>query len=183
MKDKVVPNNSYVKDKKTEVEDHPRISSISNKTKFVTASNDSLKSRTSNVNAVCATCGKCVFNSNHDACVSKYLNDVNDRTKKPKLVPFSTRKPKSQANKSVATPPKKTERISKKRTKNEAKTTKPDTEWKSRKKTKSKSKPKYRKVNPDKPEAKKSRKTSLGTKLVKSLILFKEEKEENKEEG
>ncbi|GKA72019.1 retrovirus-related pol polyprotein from transposon TNT 1-94, partial [Tanacetum coccineum] len=108
MKDKVVPNNSQVKDKKTEVEDHPRISSISNKTKSVTASNDSLKSRTSNVNVVCATCGKCVFNSNHDACVSKYLNDVNARTKKPKVVPISTRKPKSQANKSVATPHKKT---------------------------------------------------------------------------
>ncbi|GJV73966.1 retrovirus-related pol polyprotein from transposon TNT 1-94 [Tanacetum coccineum] len=107
MKDKVVPNNSQVKDKKTEVEDHHRISSISNKTKSVTACNDNLKSRTSNVNAVCATCGKCVFNSNHDACVSKYLNDVNARTKKPKVVPISTRKPKSQANKSVATPPKK----------------------------------------------------------------------------
>ncbi|GJW96573.1 retrovirus-related pol polyprotein from transposon TNT 1-94 [Tanacetum coccineum] len=62
-----------------------------------------LKSRTSNVNAVCATCGKCVFNSNHDACVSKYLNDVNARTKKPKVVPISTRKPKRQANKYVAT--------------------------------------------------------------------------------
>ncbi|GJZ43395.1 retrovirus-related pol polyprotein from transposon TNT 1-94 [Tanacetum coccineum] len=37
-----------------------------------------------------------------------YLNDVNARTKKPKVVPISTRKPKSQANKSVATPPKKT---------------------------------------------------------------------------
>ncbi|GJT85011.1 hypothetical protein Tco_1066728 [Tanacetum coccineum] len=83
MSIKVVPNNSQVKDKKNEVEDHPRISSISNKTKSVTTCNDSLKSRTSNVNAVCATCGKCVFNSNHDACVSKYLNDVNARTKKP----------------------------------------------------------------------------------------------------
>ncbi|GJY17279.1 retrovirus-related pol polyprotein from transposon TNT 1-94 [Tanacetum coccineum] len=107
MKDKVVPNNSQVKDKKTEVEDHPRISSISNKTKSVTACNDSLKFRTSNVNVVCATCGKCVFNLNHDACVSKFLNDVNARTKKPNVVPISTRKPKSQANKSVATPPKK----------------------------------------------------------------------------
>ncbi|GKA42046.1 hypothetical protein Tco_0734706 [Tanacetum coccineum] len=108
MKDKVVPNISQVKYKKTEVEDHHRISSISNQTKSVTACNDSLKSRTSNVNAVCATCGKCVFNSNHDACVSKYLNDVNARTKKPKVVPISTRKPKSQANKSVATHRKKT---------------------------------------------------------------------------
>ncbi|GJT02656.1 retrovirus-related pol polyprotein from transposon TNT 1-94 [Tanacetum coccineum] len=59
VKDKVVPNNSQVKFKKR---------------------------KTSNVNAVCAKCGKCVFNSNHDACVSKYLNDVNARTKKPKIV-------------------------------------------------------------------------------------------------
>ncbi|GJW58930.1 retrovirus-related pol polyprotein from transposon TNT 1-94, partial [Tanacetum coccineum] len=112
MKDKVMPNNSQVKDKKTKVEDHPRISSISNKTKSVTACNDSLKSRTSNVNVVCATCGKCVFNSNHDACVSKFLNDVNARTKKPKVVPISTRQPKSQVKKSVATPSKKTRLLS-----------------------------------------------------------------------
>ncbi|GKC60962.1 ATP-dependent DNA helicase PIF1-like protein, partial [Tanacetum coccineum] len=39
------------------------------------------------------------------------------------------------------------ERITKKRTKNEAKTTKPDSEWKSKEKTKSKSKPKPEKVN------------------------------------
>ncbi|GJR31963.1 retrovirus-related pol polyprotein from transposon TNT 1-94 [Tanacetum coccineum] len=108
MKDKVVPNTSHVKFKKTDVEEHPRISSISNQTKSVTACNDSLNSRTLNVNAVCATCGKCVFNSNHDACVSKFLKDVNARTKKPNVVPISTRKPKSQANKSVATPNKKT---------------------------------------------------------------------------
>ncbi|GKE11272.1 retrovirus-related pol polyprotein from transposon TNT 1-94 [Tanacetum coccineum] len=36
MKDKVVPSNSHVKDKKTKVEDHHRISSTSNKTKSVT---------------------------------------------------------------------------------------------------------------------------------------------------
>ncbi|GKB51014.1 hypothetical protein Tco_0901767 [Tanacetum coccineum] len=107
MKDKVVPKNSHMKNKKTEVEDHHRISSIYNKTKSVTVSTDTLKSRTLNVNDVCATCGKCVFNSNHDACVSKYLNDVNARTKKPKVVPIYSRKPKSQANKSVATPYKK----------------------------------------------------------------------------
>ncbi|GJY57666.1 retrovirus-related pol polyprotein from transposon TNT 1-94 [Tanacetum coccineum] len=107
MKEKVVSNTSQVKFKKTEVEDHHRISSISNQSKSVTACNDSLKSRTSNVNTVCTTCEKCVFNSNHDACVSKYLNDVHPRTKKPNVVPISTRKPKIQANKSVATPRKK----------------------------------------------------------------------------
>ncbi|GJW76365.1 putative reverse transcriptase domain-containing protein [Tanacetum coccineum] len=46
----------------------------------------SSNSRTSNANAVCADCGKCVFNSDHDACVSRYLKDVNARTKKPKLI-------------------------------------------------------------------------------------------------
>ncbi|GJU69644.1 retrovirus-related pol polyprotein from transposon TNT 1-94 [Tanacetum coccineum] len=38
----------------------------------------------------------------------QFLKDVNARTKKPNVVPISTRKPKSQANKSVATPHKKT---------------------------------------------------------------------------
>ncbi|GJU48172.1 hypothetical protein Tco_1217727 [Tanacetum coccineum] len=107
VKDKVVPNNSQVKFKKKEVEDHHRISSISKKTKSVTACNDSSKSRTSNVNVVCAECGKCMFNSNHDACVSRYLNDVNARTKKPNVVPISASKPKRKMNKSVATPHKK----------------------------------------------------------------------------
>nr|GEX49132.1 hypothetical protein [Tanacetum cinerariifolium] len=88
IKDKVVSNNSQVKDKKTGVEDHPRIYSISNKTKSVTVCNDSLKSRTSNANAVCATCGKCLVDSDHFACVTKILNDVKARTKKHNVVPI-----------------------------------------------------------------------------------------------
>nr|GEU77627.1 hypothetical protein [Tanacetum cinerariifolium] len=107
LKDKVVSNNSQVKLKKTQVEEHPRKPSISNKMKSVTACNDNLNSRTSNANAVCATCNKCLVDSNHFACVTKMLNDVNARTKKPNVVPISTRKPKSQANKSVATSHKK----------------------------------------------------------------------------
>ncbi|GJT54812.1 hypothetical protein Tco_0989866 [Tanacetum coccineum] len=74
MKDKVVHNNSQVKFKKTEVEDH-----------------------------LCADCGKCVFDSDHFACVSKFLNDVNARSKKPKSVPTRIRKLKNPADKSVAT--------------------------------------------------------------------------------
>nr|GFB19795.1 hypothetical protein [Tanacetum cinerariifolium] len=104
MKDKVVPNNSQVKLKKTQVEDHPKIPSISNKIKYVTACSDSLNSRTSNANAVCATCGKCLVIFDHFACVTKMLNDVNARTKKPNVVPISTGKPKGHANKTVATP-------------------------------------------------------------------------------
>ncbi|GJR66476.1 hypothetical protein Tco_0012541 [Tanacetum coccineum] len=89
VKDKVVPNNSQVKFQKKEVEDHRRITSISKKTKSVTACNDSSNSRTSNVNAVCA----------------EY---VNARTKKPNVVPISASKPKRKGNKFVATPHKKT---------------------------------------------------------------------------
>nr|GEU92658.1 RNA-directed DNA polymerase homolog [Tanacetum cinerariifolium] len=107
MKDKVVPNNSQVKLKKTQVEDHPRISNISNNIKSVTACNDSLNSKTLNVNAVCVTCGKCLVDSDHFVCVAKMLNDVNARTKKPNVVHISIRKPKGHANKSVATPHKK----------------------------------------------------------------------------
>nr|GEV48346.1 hypothetical protein [Tanacetum cinerariifolium] len=49
LKYKVMPNNSQVKVKKTQVEDHPRIPSISNKIKSVTTCNDSLNFRTSNI--------------------------------------------------------------------------------------------------------------------------------------
>ncbi|GJU85934.1 putative ribonuclease H-like domain-containing protein [Tanacetum coccineum] len=104
MQEKVVQSNSQVKLKKSELKDHHRISSFSNNTKSLTACNDSLKSRTSNAKVVCVTCGKCMFNSNHDACVSKYINDMNARTKKPKVVPISTRKPIKNVNQSVATP-------------------------------------------------------------------------------
>nr|GEX58015.1 integrase, catalytic region, zinc finger, CCHC-type, peptidase aspartic, catalytic [Tanacetum cinerariifolium] len=48
-----------------------------------------------------------LLDSNHFACVTKILNNVHARTKKPTIVPISTRKPKSQANKSIATPNKK----------------------------------------------------------------------------
>ncbi|GJU85446.1 retrovirus-related pol polyprotein from transposon TNT 1-94 [Tanacetum coccineum] len=60
---------SHAKLKKTEVEDHPRISSISNKTKSVTACN---------VNAVCATCGKSYERACALLCnfVEKYLGTV-----------------------------------------------------------------------------------------------------------
>nr|GFB12959.1 integrase, catalytic region, zinc finger, CCHC-type, peptidase aspartic, catalytic [Tanacetum cinerariifolium] len=54
--------------------------------KSITACNDSLNSRTSNANAVSATCNKCLVDSNHFACVTKILNDVNARTKKPNSV-------------------------------------------------------------------------------------------------
>ncbi|GJR20246.1 hypothetical protein Tco_0968773 [Tanacetum coccineum] len=106
MEDRVLPNNSQWK--KQEVEDHRRNFKFSNNETSVTACNDSLNAKTSNVNFVCVTCGKCVLNDNHDLCILHYINGVNSRTKQPIYVPISTREPKRIVNQSVATSHKKT---------------------------------------------------------------------------
>ncbi|GJX21289.1 hypothetical protein Tco_0223966 [Tanacetum coccineum] len=60
LEDRVMSNNSQ--GKKQEVEDHRRKFKFSNNKTSVTACNDSLNAKTSNVNFVCVTCGKCVLN-------------------------------------------------------------------------------------------------------------------------
>ncbi|GJR83019.1 ribonuclease H-like domain-containing protein [Tanacetum coccineum] len=106
LEDRVMPNNSQ--GKKQEVEYHRRNFKFSNNKTFVTACNDSLNAKTSNVNFVCVTYGKCVLNDNHDLCVLHYINGVNSRTRQPMVVPVSTREPKHNVNQSVATSSKKT---------------------------------------------------------------------------
>ncbi|GKE74276.1 hypothetical protein Tco_1536317 [Tanacetum coccineum] len=53
---------------------------------------------------VCSTCQKCVFNANHDACVTKFLKEVNSRTKVPSNKTTNRNKPVEQIR--VATKPK-----------------------------------------------------------------------------
>ncbi|GJX28610.1 hypothetical protein Tco_0236689 [Tanacetum coccineum] len=103
---RVMRNNS--EGKKQQVEDHRRNFRFSNNKTSVTACNDRLKAKTSNVNFVCVTCGKCVSNDNHDMCVLHYLNCVNSRTKQPIVVPISNREPKRTVNQSAATTLKRT---------------------------------------------------------------------------
>nr|GEW16898.1 retrovirus-related Pol polyprotein from transposon TNT 1-94 [Tanacetum cinerariifolium] len=95
-------NNSQ--GKKQEVEDHHRNVKFSKNKTFVTACNDSLNAKTSNVKFVCVTCGKCVLNDKHDMCIIHSLNGMNSRIKMPMVVPVSTREPKRTVNKSVAKP-------------------------------------------------------------------------------
>nr|GEY75859.1 retrovirus-related Pol polyprotein from transposon TNT 1-94 [Tanacetum cinerariifolium] len=102
MEDRVMLNNTQ--GKKQEVEYLRRNVKFSNNKTFVTACNDSLNAKTSNVKFVCVTCGKCVLNDNHDKCVLHYLNGMNSRTKMPMAVPISTREPKCIVNQSVTTP-------------------------------------------------------------------------------
>ncbi|GKF30569.1 hypothetical protein Tco_0100367, partial [Tanacetum coccineum] len=104
--DRVMSNNSQ--GKKQEVEDHRRKFKFSINKTSVTACNDYLNAKTSNVNFICVTCGKCVLNDNHDLCVLHYINGVNSKTRQPMDVPISTREPKHNVNQSVATSSKKT---------------------------------------------------------------------------
>ncbi|GJU31276.1 retrovirus-related pol polyprotein from transposon TNT 1-94 [Tanacetum coccineum] len=66
-----------------------------------------LNAKTSNVNFVCVTYGKCVLNDNHDICVLHYVSGVNSWTRQPIAVPITTREPKKTVNPSVATSHKK----------------------------------------------------------------------------
>nr|GEU95930.1 hypothetical protein [Tanacetum cinerariifolium] len=106
LEDRVLHNN--IQGKMKEVEHHRRNFKFSNNKTFVTACNDSLNVKTSNVNFVCVKCGKCMLNDNHDLCVLHYINGVNSRTKQPIVEPISIREPKRNVNQSVATPHKKT---------------------------------------------------------------------------
>nr|GEW16759.1 hypothetical protein [Tanacetum cinerariifolium] len=101
-------SNDFRKTNKREVEDHRRNVKFSKNKTSVTACNDSLKAKTSNVNFVYATCGKCVLNDKHDMYVLKSLNSVNSRTKMPIVVHVSTREPKGTVKQSVAKPLRKT---------------------------------------------------------------------------
>ncbi|GJU10303.1 hypothetical protein Tco_1132699 [Tanacetum coccineum] len=103
--DTILPNNSQ--GKKQEVEGHRRNFKFSNNKTPVTAYNDSLNAKTSNVNFVCVTCGKCVLNDNYDMYVLYYINGVNSRTRQLIVVPISTRETKQTVNQSVATSHKK----------------------------------------------------------------------------
>ncbi|GJS97311.1 hypothetical protein Tco_0804279 [Tanacetum coccineum] len=101
LEDRVMPNNSQ--GKKQQVEDHRRSFKFSKNKTFVTVCNDSLNAKTSNVNFICVTCGKCMLNDNHDMCVLHYINGINSRTKQPIVVLISTREPKRTMNQSVTT--------------------------------------------------------------------------------
>ncbi|GJX37612.1 retrovirus-related pol polyprotein from transposon TNT 1-94 [Tanacetum coccineum] len=47
---------------------------------------------------VCSTCQKCVFNANHDSCVTKFLKEVNSRAKVPSHKKTNRNKPVVQTS-------------------------------------------------------------------------------------
>nr|GEU71904.1 hypothetical protein [Tanacetum cinerariifolium] len=89
---------------RNKVEDHRRNVMFSKNKMSVTACNDNLNAKTSNVKFVCVKRGKYVLKDEHDMCVLHSHNGVNSRTKMHMAVPISTRKPKRTVNQSVAKP-------------------------------------------------------------------------------
>ncbi|GJT12408.1 hypothetical protein Tco_0859450 [Tanacetum coccineum] len=47
---------------------------------------------------ICLTCQKCVFNANHDHCVTKFLNEVNSHAKVPSNKTMNINKPVEQTS-------------------------------------------------------------------------------------
>nr|GEV35431.1 Gag-Pol polyprotein [Tanacetum cinerariifolium] len=101
-KSSVIRQPNAFKSQRPSILGKPTIFSDSLEKKDCSKSN--LNAKTSNVNFVYVTCGKCVLNDNHDKCVLHYLNEVNSRTKMLMAVPISTREPKRIVNQSVTTP-------------------------------------------------------------------------------
>ncbi|GKD69748.1 hypothetical protein Tco_1323838 [Tanacetum coccineum] len=83
-----IVHNHYLEEAKKKTHEHSRIPRNSSDSKHF----------------VCSTCQKCVFNANHDACVIKFLKEVNSRAKVPSNKTTNINKPVEQIR--VATKPK-----------------------------------------------------------------------------
>ncbi|GJR20723.1 hypothetical protein Tco_0969250 [Tanacetum coccineum] len=83
-----IVHNHYLEEAKKKAQEHSRIPRNFSDSKHF----------------VCSTCQKCVFNANHDACVIKFLKEVNSRAKVPSNKTTNRNKPVEQIR--VATKPK-----------------------------------------------------------------------------
>ncbi|GJU73611.1 hypothetical protein Tco_1265016 [Tanacetum coccineum] len=77
-----IVHNHYLEEAKKKTQEHSRIPRNFSDTKHF----------------VCSTCQKCVFNANHDACVIKFLKEVNSRAKVPSNKTTTRNKPVEQTS-------------------------------------------------------------------------------------
>ncbi|GJY32529.1 hypothetical protein Tco_0416998 [Tanacetum coccineum] len=82
-----IVHNHYLEEAKKKTQEHSRNS----------------KNFSDSKHFVCSTCQKCVFNANHDSCVTKFLKEVNSRAKVPSNKTTNRNKPVEQIR--VATKP------------------------------------------------------------------------------
>ncbi|GKB19297.1 hypothetical protein Tco_0853220 [Tanacetum coccineum] len=83
-------HNHYLDEaKKTQERDRNSKTSMMPSVRFQSTANDSKQ-------FVCSTCHKCVFNANHDACITKLLKEVNSRAKTQSHKTRNSNKPVDQ---------------------------------------------------------------------------------------
>ncbi|GJS00838.1 hypothetical protein Tco_0317346 [Tanacetum coccineum] len=73
-------------------------SSVTTKTVPIAEHSRNSRSFSDSKQYVCSTCQKCVFNANHDSCVTKFLNEVNLRAKVPSHKTTTRYKPVEQTS-------------------------------------------------------------------------------------
>ncbi|GKB37982.1 hypothetical protein Tco_0882924 [Tanacetum coccineum] len=71
---------------------------VTTKTMTIAEHSKNSKNFTNSKHFVCSTCQKCVFNANHDSCVTKFLNEVNSRAKVPSNKTTNRNKPVEQTS-------------------------------------------------------------------------------------
>ncbi|GJV53876.1 hypothetical protein Tco_1449617 [Tanacetum coccineum] len=74
----------------------PKSSCVTTKTVPIAEHSRNSRSFSDYKHFVCSTCQKCVFNANHDSCVTKFLNEVNSRAKVPSNKTTNRNKPVEQ---------------------------------------------------------------------------------------
>ncbi|GJT91353.1 retrovirus-related pol polyprotein from transposon TNT 1-94 [Tanacetum coccineum] len=95
--------SSCNKNKKVEVEEHPRNLLLSKNKKHMSSecNNVKLVIRNDKYEVVCAMCKQCLITANHDVCVLNYVNDINSRGKKQKANVSNTENQKKQKPKVI----------------------------------------------------------------------------------
>ncbi|GJX41853.1 hypothetical protein Tco_0256843 [Tanacetum coccineum] len=73
-------------------------SCVTTKTVHIAEHSRNSRSFSDSKHFVCSTCQKCVFNANHDSCVTKFLNEVNLRAKVPSHKTTTRYKPVEQTS-------------------------------------------------------------------------------------
>ncbi|GKB14058.1 retrovirus-related pol polyprotein from transposon TNT 1-94 [Tanacetum coccineum] len=80
--------SSRIKNKGVEVENHPRNLLFSKNKKHMSSkcNNIKLAIRNDKSEIICAMCKQCLISENHDVCVLNYVNGMNSRNKKQKVI-------------------------------------------------------------------------------------------------
>ncbi|GJX69686.1 retrovirus-related pol polyprotein from transposon TNT 1-94 [Tanacetum coccineum] len=75
-----------------------RTSYVTTKTVPITEHSRNFRNFSDTKHFVCSTCQKCIFNANHDSCVTKFLKEVNSRAKVPSNNTTNRNKPVKQTS-------------------------------------------------------------------------------------